>query len=134
MRRLVPGRTAAVAALLVATTSVWGGVLDTPTPTLNGHASQTVAIIPTVMKHLQVETDVLCTNLGTGPIDLGFEVFDPAGVLANTVSGPASATAVPGVVKGLVKGGTATLGTGGTVSLHEDTVITLNSTLNAPVN
>src|SRR5262249_22316151 len=47
---------------------------------------------------------------------------------------PASVTAVPGVVKGLVKGGTATFGTGGTVAFHEDTVITLNSAANTPAN
>src|SRR5262245_21303839 len=132
--RPVPGCAVGLVGLLLGAASAWGGVINTPTPTLNGHASQTVAIIPIVIKHLQQDTEVFCTNLGAGTIDLGFEVFSPTGVLANNVSGPASVTAVPGVVKGLVKGGTATFGTGGTVALHEDTVITLNDALNTPAN
>src|SRR5262249_61222210 len=90
--------------------------------------------MPIVIKDLQQDTEVVCTNLGAGTIDLGFEVFSPTGVLANVVSGPASVTAVPGVVKGLVKGGTATFGTGGTVAFHEGTVLTPNNALNTPAN
>jgi len=48
------------------------------------------AVLPTVVKNHNVQTDVLCTNVGSTPVDVGLEVFDQAGqrdVLILVVSG-----------------------------------------------
>ena len=63
------------------------GVTDTPLPTFSdGHAAQTVALVPGVIKSDAIETDVICTSLAPAAVDVGFEVFNQAGVRANRVS------------------------------------------------
>jgi hypothetical protein len=98
------------------------GITDTPLPTFsNGHAAQAVALVPGVIKSDAIETDVICTNLAPAAVDVGFEVFDVAGVRANRVS------TGNGAMLAVAPGRTVTIGTGGTAVLHEDTTITLEA-------
>lgn len=117
--RLGTGKAIGLAGVLLGATPGWGGVSDTPTPTLNGHSSQTVAILPTVVKHNNVETDVICTNIGGSTIDLGFEIFGADGTRGNSVN------LGNGVITGVTPGRTVTIGTGGTAVLHEDALVTI---------
>src|SRR5262249_18446152 len=64
---------------------------------------------------------VMCTNQGVTPVDVGLEVFDQTGVLANTIA------AGNGAVLGLPAGATITFSTGATVALIEQQVITLEA-------
>src|SRR5262249_43479528 len=98
-------------------TRVRGGVTDTPLPTFSnqtgGGVGKLVAVLPTVVKNHNLQTDVLCTNVGSTPVDVGLEVFDQTGQRGNTIAaGNGAALNVPA-------GGTVTIGTGATVGLHE---------------
>src|SRR5262245_42648090 len=104
---------------------VRGGVTDTPLPTFSnqggGGAAKLVAILPTVVKNHNLQTDVLCTNVGATPVDVGLEVFDQAGLRGNTIA------AGNGAMLNLPAGGPVTIGTGATVGLHEDVTIVLEA-------
>ena len=65
----------------------FGGMLDTPLPTFSdGKAAQVVGLLPEVVKNNNIETVVMCTNLDTVPANIGLEVFDKDGVLANSIA------------------------------------------------
>src|SRR5438552_2794884 len=103
---------------------VRGGVADTPLPTFadqGGRPARLVAVLPTVVKNHNVQTDVLCTNVGSTPVDVGLEVFDQAGQRGNTI------VAGNGAVLNLPAGRTVTIGTGATAVLHEDVKIILET-------
>src|SRR2546428_9422192 len=105
---------------------VRGGVTDTPLPTFSnanqgGGAARLVAVLPTVVKNHNVQTDVVCTNVGSTPVDVGLEVFNQAGQRGNTIA------AGNGAALNLPAGGTVTIGTGTTVALHEDVAIVLEA-------
>ena len=98
------------------------GITDTPLPTFSdGHAAQVVALVPGVIKNDQIETDVICTNLASAAVDIGFEVFSQAGVRGNRVS------TGNGAILAVGPGRTVTIATGGTAVLHEDAAITLEA-------
>ncbi|HSV06650.1 MAG TPA: hypothetical protein VLI07_09055 [Candidatus Binatus sp.] len=105
---------------LVATAGA--GITDTPLPTFSdGHAAQVVALVPGVIKSDAIETDVICTNLAPAAVDVGFEVFDVAGVRANRVS------TGNGALLAVAPGRTVTIATGGTAVMHEDATIALEA-------
>jgi len=110
-----------VAATLGLGAHAHAGVTDTPVPTFNGHAAQVVALVPGVIKSDAIETDVICTNLAPVGVDIGFEVFNQAGVRANRVS------TGNGAILAVGPGRTVTIATGGTAVLHEDAAITLEA-------
>ena len=98
------------------------GITDTPLPTFSdGHAAQAVALVPGVIKSDAIETDVICTSLAPAAVDVGFEVFNQAGVRANRVS------TGNGAILAVGPGRTVTIATGGTAVLHEDAAITLEA-------
>jgi len=104
-----------------ATLSAHAGVSDTPLPTFaDAQPGQLVATFQAA-KETGLDTDVICTNLGPGTADVGVELFDAAGILANTIA------AGNGVVLAVGVGHTVTIGSGGTVALHEDVLITLEA-------
>jgi cysteine-rich repeat protein len=99
----------------------FGGMMDTPLPTFSdGKAAQLVGLIPTVVKNNDVETDIICTNLGTVAVNIGLEVFDNTGALANQIALPPTGN---GEILNVPVGSTVTIGTGGTALLTENQVI-----------
>ncbi len=105
---------------------VLAGPTDTPLPTFSdGKAAVAVYTAFGVIKHHNLETDFLCTNVDTIAVDIGLEVFDETGALRNSVA------AGSGAILNVVPGKTVTIATGATVVLHEDLTI---STLGAGGN
>src|SRR5438094_953222 len=99
---------------------VRAGVADTPLPTFaDGQPAKFVAFLPTVVSDNNLRTYVVCTNLGTTPVDVGLEVFDATGTRGNTIA------AGNGALLGVPADATVTFSTGFTVVLHEQAVITL---------
>ena len=79
----------AVTACLVAAPAgrVRAGVADTPLPTFaDGQPAKFAAFLPTVVSDNNLRTYVMCTNLGTTPVDVGLEVFDSGGTRGNTIA------------------------------------------------
>lgn len=118
LRNCLSGLLALVVALTGAAHAV-AGPSDTALPTFSGggaavHAYTAVGVI----KNNDVETVFMCTNVDTGPINIGVEVFDAAGVLANSVN------AGNGAILAVAVGSTVSFGTSGTPLLTEDTTIT----------
>ncbi len=92
-----------------------GGMLDTPLPTFSdGKAAQVVGLLPRVVKHDNLETVVICTNLDTVAANVGLEVFDKDGVLANSIA------VGNGEILNVAVGATRTIGTAATAVLTED--------------
>ena len=114
--------TAGLVALLGLPSVTSAGVIDTPLPTFSdGQPAQFSVVIPAVIKNNGVETAVVCTNLASGPIDMGLEVFDETGALRNSVpSGSGAFLSVP-------VGATVTVATGAIAALFEDQAISLNA-------
>lgn len=108
------------AAMLFAATRVWGGIADTPLPQFtDGKPSVRIMAIPGVIKRARLQTDVLCTSLDSAPVNIGVEVFDPAGVRLNDVG------AGVGAVLNVGPGQTVTIGTSGTAAFLESLIIPL---------
>src|SRR5712691_6473512 len=119
LRRLL---SLAVTACLVAgpAARVRAGVADTPLPTFaNGQPAKFAAFLPTVVSNNNLRTYVVCTNLGTTPIDVGLEVFDSGGTRGNTIA------AGNGALLHVPADATVTFSTGTTLVLHEEVVVTL---------
>ena len=119
LRRLL---SLAVTACLVAgpAARVRAGVVDTPLPTFaDGQAAKFAAFLPTVVSDNNLRTYVVCTNLGTTPVDVGLEVFDSGGTRGNTIA------AGNGALLNVPADATVTFSTGVTVVLHEEVVIAL---------
>src|SRR5437016_702370 len=109
-------------ALLGSGATALAGVQDAPLPTFSdGKASQLVVLIPTAIKNNFLDTDVICTNLGTQAVDIGLEVFDQTGTRGNSIGSD------NGAAVGVPPGATVTIGTGETKILHEDHVIVLEA-------
>jgi len=85
----------------------------------DGQAATHALVIPGVVKRGRMETNVFCTSLASGPVDIGVEVYGPDGALRNDVG------AGNGALLGVGPGVTVTLGTTGTAAYLEDTVITI---------
>ena len=91
-----------------------------PLPTFSSnHAATHVAVFPGLVKRDFVETDIFCTSLASAPIDIGVQVFTPAGTIQNDVS------TVGGALIGVAPGETVAFGTTGTAALFENLVIVL---------
>lgn len=118
----IRARLAAGIALLaqLGATPASAGIADTPLSQFSdGKAAQLILAVPGVIKRGRVQTDFLCTSLDSVPVDIGVEVFDPAGTRLNDVaSGTGAALDVP-------PNGTATFGTSGTAAFLESTVIAI---------
>ena len=98
------------------------GVLDAPLPTFSdAQPAQRVAVLSTAVKSNALDIDVVCTNLGTGAVDIGLEVFDHDGVRGNTIG------LGNGAILAVGAGATVTIGTTNTAALHEDVVIALEA-------
>ncbi len=96
----------------------FAGVADAPPPVLGGQSSTVMFIVPGVVRHSNLRTEFLCTSLDTLPFTFAVEVFNASGFLVNKASDPISNGA-----QTLGPGETRTVATGGTLALHEDTVI-----------
>jgi len=113
---------AAVAILAALPATAAGGLRDTPVPNFsNGNPGQIAFLVPQVLTGNGMETDVICTNLGTQNVDIGLEAFDASGAPVNAVASN------NGVAFGVPPGQTVTLATGRTGVLHEDIVLTLGA-------
>jgi hypothetical protein len=67
--------------------SATAGLGDTPLPTFaDGNPAQAVYAAFGVIKNNNLETDFVCTNLDTAPVDVGLQVFDETGALRNDVT------------------------------------------------
>ncbi len=86
----------------------------------DGHQATHSAIFPGVVKRGDAETDVQCTSIANGPIDIGVQILNPNGAAANDVS------AGNGAILAVQPGSTVTFGTTGTAALLENTVITIS--------
>jgi hypothetical protein len=96
------------------------GVADTPLPVFSdGKNSQLLMVVPGVVKRGRLQTDFLCTSYAGETIDIGVEIFDAGGARMNDV-----ATGV-GALLDVQPGQTVTIGTSGTATFLESTVIPL---------
>lgn len=105
-------------AVLWLSSPAFAGVADAPPPVLGGQLSTVMFIVPGVVRHSNLRTEFLCTSLDTLPLTFAVEVFDAAGLLVNKAGDPISNGA-----QTLGPGETRTVSTGGTLAMHEDTVI-----------
>ena len=78
------------------------------------------AIVPGVVKRSRSQTNFFCTSLAATNIDVGVEIFTPAGTVANSVA------AGNGAVLNVTPGQTVTFGTTGTAAFFETQVISLS--------
>jgi len=85
----------------------------------NGHQATHASYVPGLVKRGDAETDVFCTSLATGNIDIGVEVFRPDGTSANSIA------AGNGAVLDVAPGRTVAIGTTGTAAFLETAVISL---------
>lgn len=76
--------------------------------------------VPGVIKRGRMETNVLCTSLAAGPIDLGVQFFGPAGVSRNDVGSG------NGALLNVMPGTTVTFGSTGTAAYLESTVVVMS--------
>ena len=113
---------ALVAVLLVGTAVPgWAGIADTPLPSFSdGQPAQLAALVPGVVKNNNVETVVICTNLASGAVDVGLEVFDETGALRNEVN------TGNGALLAVAPGRTVSFGTGPVVAVFTEQTLTLN--------
>ena len=109
-----------VLAAIVSCVGAGAGVIDSPLPTFGDGAPAVLVTTAPAVKDNAIETVVVCTNVAPASIDVGVEFFDESGALRNTVA------AGDGGVVGLGVGATATIASGATAVMHEDTVVTLN--------
>ena len=108
-------RAVAAAIGLVAATTAVAGPTDTALPTFSdGGAAVHAYTAAGVVKNNDVETVFICTNVDTVPINIGVEVFDKDGVLANSINAGNGASLAVAV------GSTVSFGTSGTALLTED--------------
>jgi len=113
-------------ALLSQPRTAHAGPTDTPLPTFSdGKPGMRVYHVVGVIKANNLQTDFICTNLDSAPVDIGVEVFDETGALRNSIA------ADNGAFLNVGPGKTMTMGTGSTVVVHEDKTITLNAGGNA---
>ena len=97
---------------------VHAGPTDTPLPTFAGGGSAVhVYTAVGVIKNNSLETAFFCTNVDTVAINIGVEVFDKAGVLANSIN------AGEGAILNVAVGQTVTIATSGTALLTDDAQI-----------
>lgn len=85
----------------------------------NGDQATHSLVVPGVVKRGNAETEFFCTSLAGGAIDIGVEVLNPNGTVANSIAGG------NGAVLSVAPGSTVTIGTTGTTALLETTVISL---------
>jgi len=113
--------TTLLAGWLLAASAAYAGPTDTPLPTFSDNkAAVAVYTAAGVIKNNNLETDFVCTNVDSVPVDIGVEVFDETGALRNAVN------AGSGAFLNVGPGKTVTVGTAGTAAFHEDQTITLN--------
>src|SRR5262245_53671964 len=114
---------ALVAVLLVgAAIPGWAGIADTPLPSFSdGQPAQLAALGPGGVKNNNVETVVIRTNLASGAVDVGLEVFDETGAPRN------DASAGNGALLAVAPGRTVSFGTGPVAVLFTDQTLTLNA-------
>src|SRR5262245_55809288 len=122
MRALPPFWIVALVAMfaLLGGDSADAGIGNTPLPVFSTlRPAVLVAIIPGVLSRNSVETFVMCTNVGSAPVDMGVELFDQTGTRANTIANGNGAATNVGA------GGTITFATGATALVHEDVRVIL---------
>lgn len=126
------GSFALLARVLFQGTGALAGPTDTPLPTFSdGNPAVAVYTATGVIKNNGLETDFVCTNINSVAVDVGVEVFDETGALRNSVATGALGS---GGFLNVAPGRTVTVGTGGTVVLHEDQSLTLNTAGNGANN
>src|SRR3990172_8077603 len=96
------------------------GITDSPLPVFaDGKSSVQVLVAPGVVKRGRLQTDVLCTAVGSAPVNIGVEIFAETGALLNNVS------AGVGAVLDVAPGQTVTIGTSATATFLETAGIPL---------
>lgn len=85
----------------------------------DGHQATHAALFPGIIHRGDIETAILCTSLASQVIDIGVELLNPDGTVANSIA------AGSGAVIGVQPGSTVTIATTGTASLLETDVINL---------
>ncbi|MFQ5667440.1 MAG: hypothetical protein ACE5I7_13575 [Candidatus Binatia bacterium] len=114
------GACLALLAVALGISPAFAGVADTPLRQFaDGKASVLVQVVPGVVKRVRLQTDFICTALDSAPVDIGVEIFNPAGTLLNDIS------AGVGAVLGVAPGQTVTIGTKATAAFLESTTIPL---------
>lgn len=104
------------------------GINNTPLPTFSdGKPARLAYALPALVKVDNLETVVFCTSFSNSPMDIGFEVFDEAGRLANDIS------VGNGSDVGFQPGATITFATGDIAVLQENRVISLTPPVSAPI-
>ncbi len=121
MRKVVGVSVLVGSLFITGTTAAEAGVVDSPLPNLQtGAVTRHVFTVPGVVKNNHLETEFICTSLETTTsVRVGVEVFAAGGgaPLNNVAEGVGDGAA------DVLPGATVTVGTGNTVGIHEDNVI-----------
>lgn len=93
-------------------------LLGRPLPSFSDAQPAThAAVFPGVIKRGRMQSDVFCTNYGTTAANVAVELFAPDGALMNQIA------TGQGAVLGALPGATVTIGTSGTRTFFETTVL-----------
>lgn len=84
----------------------------------DGKQATHAAYFPGIVKRGDVETDIFCTSIASGAINIGVQFFHTHGMLANDV------TLGNGAILNVPPGNTIAFGTTGTAALFENQVVT----------
>lgn len=96
-----------------------GTAMARPLPSFaDGTRATHAALFPGLIKRGRMESEIFCTSLAQDPVAIGVEVYSTAGTRLNDVANSGAVTRVQ-------PGATVTIGTSGTASFLETTVIVL---------
>ena len=122
------GRRWLVLAALTSTLAASGAGAETFT---DGATAFHVWTVPGAVKRNGLASEIVCTNIGSGPTDIGVRFLDATGTALNDfgVPPPAGSTC-NGAVLGVPAFGSVSIANSATAQLHEDCVVTMAAVLN----
>lgn len=86
--------------------------------------------VPGVVRRNGLVTEVLCTNIGLAPVNIGVRFFDQQGSPINDFGAPPAPGACNGSMLGVPSYGTVSIANSGTAQLHEDCIVSMGALLN----
>ena len=87
--------------------------------------------VPSAVKRNGLVTEIVCTNIGLGPVDIGVRFFDASGTALNDFGAPPPAgSTCNGATLGVPPFGSVSIANSATAQLHEDCVVSMAAVLN----
>ena len=96
----------------------------------NGATAFHIWTVPGAVKRNGLVSEIVCTNIGLAPADIGVRFFDESGAAINDFGVLPGPGACNGAVLGVPPLGSASIANSGTAQLHEDCVVSSASVLN----